>query len=139
MYNHSLLLDLDGISGIIAVSIPIIITLAAFLLTFALYYLRFKDRQSMIEKGLDPGPFMKKGSMDQGSRSWPITLSITSIGIGIGLIIGYIITHSGGFKGDDAPINFSFVVIFGGLGLFLSEIIQRKMNQNSDKSPKIQQ
>jgi len=120
---------------IIGISLPIIITLGAFMLTFALNYLRYKDRQAMLDKGIDPGPFNRKLTIEQGSRSWPVTLSITSIGIGIGLLIAYIITHSSGFTGESHPINFSFVAIFGGLGLFLSEIIQKKLNQKLPQNP----
>lgn len=116
---------------IIAVTIPIFITLGAFLLIFGLNYIRYKDRQAMIEKGLDPGPYGRKIEQVPGSRSLAITISMTFMGLGLGLLISFWATQLTFFKGEEEPVYFGFISILGGLGLFLSEILQKRFSRNN--------
>lgn len=114
----------------LAVLIPILIPLAFFTLIFGIFYLRNKERMAMIERGMEPTlPKPKRQEINVTSLQFGLLI----MGCGIGLFIAYLMDYFVFRVNDDNPaIYISLVSIFGGLGLFISYIIERKANQKKD-------
>jgi len=109
--------------GIIGVMVPIFITLGAFAMVFGLRYLSNKERMAMIEKGMTPVEPVKR-SRPLATLKWGLIL----LGVGLGLFLAFYITtyvlqtdeeHS-------TPIYFGLIAIFGGLGLVVSYLFEKR-------------
>jgi|GEM_PF-228993 len=135
MIFHPHLLEIgnnESFVAVLGILLPIIITIATLFLIFGLEYLRFKDRQAMLEKGLDPGPFRNKLKPVNGAPIG-ITIAMGLIGFGIGLLIAFYLTNTLNFKEDTDPIYFGCIGIFGGLGLLSSYFLSQKLVSNTEK------
>ena len=121
--------------AVIGVFIPIVAILGTFFMVVALQYIKYKDRQSLIEKGIDPGPMdlRWKGSKNPGGL--PVQLGLTAIGIGLGLLSAFLITRLSQFQGDDDPIYFGFIAFFGGMGLLISYFLLKKEAKSNPENP----
>ena len=121
-------------SGEIGVLIPIIVPVAMFAMIFGIIYLHKRERMAMIERGMDPRRYKPQSAPFQNLK-WGLLL----IGAGFGLFLAYILDHTafnhfkGQFDGDDAnvAIYFALIAIFGGAGLFLSYLIEKKENEKN--------
>lgn len=120
--------------------IPITIFTGAFAMTFGIRYLINKEKMAMIERGLDPG-------INKSSPRPFISLKfgLLLMGLGFGLIVALIASNAilppqkfgvpdiGDNRNDqEAAIYFGCIGIFGGLGLIISYIIEKKW---MDKNP----
>ncbi len=103
--------------------IPILVSLGFFACVFGLRYLKNKENMAMIQNGMDPG-LNRQQPYPYQTLKW----GLFSMGLGIGLLLAYILDHTAmNFEGNDSePIYFSLLAIFGGLGLFLSYLIEKK-------------
>ncbi len=115
-----------------AILVPILISLGAFALAFGLRYLSNKENMAMIQNGMDP-KISRPQSQPYKNLKWGLLL----MGAGIGLFLAYILDHTllnygnNGFHGrDNEAIYFSLIGIFGGLGLFISYVIEKKNTLN---------
>lgn len=112
----------------VGILIPIIIFTGAFALTFGIRYLSNKEKMAMIERGFDPGarkatpkPFLS------------LKFGLLMVGLGLGLLVA-LFTTRGIFgpnmseveKGQAVAVYFGSIFIFGGLGLIVSYIIEKK-------------
>jgi hypothetical protein len=84
----------------------------------------------MIERGMDPRRYKPQSAPFQNLK-WGLLL----IGAGVGLFLAYLLDHTlfnkiGQDTGDNVPIYFALIAIFGGLGLFLSYRIEKKENDS---------
>ena len=70
--------------AIMGISLPIIITLGAFIMVVYLRKYKNIERMAMIDKGLSPDLFK-----DSESRVTPLRWSLLFVGCGIGLLLGY--------------------------------------------------
>lgn len=104
--------------------IPIIISVSLFAMIFGIVYLYKRERMAMIERGMDPRRYKPQSAPYQNLK-WGLLL----IGSGLGLFLAFLIDRLA-FKADafdDNPaIYFSLIAIFGGLGLLISYIIEKK-------------
>jgi hypothetical protein len=117
-----------------AILIPITLFICTFALVFGLRYFSNKEKMAMIERGIDPGirkvapqPFMS------------LKFGLLLVGLGIGLLVA-LITERGligvsvndhhGHDGQSAAIYFGCLGIFGGLGLIISYIIEKRWLDN---------
>lgn len=107
--------------------IPILISLGAFAMVFGLRYLANKENMAMIQNGIDP-KLNRAQPQPYKNLKWGLLL----MGAGLGLFLAYLLDHTvlnydNGFRGrDNEAIYFSLIGIFGGLGLFISYVIEKK-------------
>ena len=102
-----------------------LVSLAAFATLFGIVYIvvitRYRERMSMIEKGIDPLIFRSK---DRGSFN-TLKFGMLSMGIACGLLMGNVLYTSDAI--ERAPAFFSMIFLFGGLSLILNFFIERKL------------
>jgi tetrahydromethanopterin S-methyltransferase subunit E len=113
--------------------VPISLFLGAFAMVFGIRYLSNKEKMAMIERGIDPGvhkatpkPFLS------------LKFGLLLVGLGIGLLValftvrgvfGSDMTHSE--EGQSVAIYFGCIGIFGGLGLIVSYLVEKKWLDNN--------
>ncbi|MDO1445045.1 hypothetical protein Q0590_02225 [Rhodocytophaga aerolata] len=102
--------------------IPILISLGAFTMIVFLRKFENDERMAMINKGIDFGTKRRRVSAIGTLR-----LALLAIGISIGLLVGNILEVNISIREEIA--YFSMVLLFGGLGLLTSYIIQLKQEE----------
>ncbi len=114
----------------VGILVPILLGLGLFAAIFGVRYLQNKENMLMIQNGMDPG-IRKPQGQPYATLKWGLLL----MGAGIGLFLAYILDHTvlnfnqDGFRNrDNEAIYFSLIGIFGGLGLFISYLIEKKGN-----------
>lgn len=111
--------------GIIGVMIPMVVSIGLFALIFGIVYLRNREKMAMIERGMNPGIEVTKPI----NRNFVLTWGCLLIGSGLGLFLAYILDNTLYFakeNNDNPAIYFSMIAIFGGGGLFISYLIEKK-------------
>ena len=108
---------------IIALFIPIVSVIGAFIMIIYLRKYENQERMAMIDKGIDLNSIRKPKRSD-GTVSWSFLL----IGVGIGLLMGYFLDVT--FDMEEVGY-FSMIFIFGGAGLGLSYLVALKKNENN--------
>jgi hypothetical protein len=102
-----------------------LVSLAAFATIFGIIYVflvtRYRERMSMLEKGIDPSLFTSK----QNTTSNTLKLGMLSVGIALGILIGSLLYKNGLL--DRATANFAMIFLFGGLSLILNFVINRRL------------
>lgn len=105
--------------------VEILVPLAFFALVFGLWYIyvttRNKERLALIEKGADPSLFKSKADVFSGYRTFKLGLFL--VGIALGILAGYFLTEGGM---EEEPAYFAMIFLFGGLGLVVSFLLQKK-------------
>jgi hypothetical protein len=81
--------------------------------------IRKKERMSLIEKGADASIFATK-TESSPSLKWGIFL----VGLGVGLLLGYLLEALTGMRAEVA--YFSMIFLFGGIGLVIYYFIEQK-------------
>lgn len=108
--------------------IPITFFICTFAMVFGIRYLSNKEKMAMIERGIDPGV---RRSTPQPFLS--LKFGLLLVGLGLGLLVA-LFTVRGVFgagmtdteEGQAVAIYFGCLGIFGGLGLIVSYIIEKK-------------
>lgn len=115
--------------------IPISLFLGAFAMVFGIRYFSNKEKMAMIERGIDPGvhkatpkPFLS------------LKFGLLLVGLGVGLLVA-LFTVRGVFnadmtdneQGQAVAVYFGCIGIFGGLGLILSYVIEKKWLDQQDQ------
>lgn len=107
--------------------IPITFFITTFAAIFGLRYLINKERMAMIEKGMNLN-FVNNQPQPFKNLKWGLLL----IGLGLGLFFAFLLDFSV-FNSNNSEMNdkvvfiyFSLMAIFGGLGLFVSYLIEKK-------------
>ena len=100
-----------------------LVSLAAFATVFGIVYLiviiRYRERMSMLENGIDPSGFASKDKKISNT----LKLGMLSIGLAFGILMGNYL-----YKGDyldRIPAYFAMTFLFGGLSLVLNFFIER--------------
>ena len=120
----------------LGVMVAIIVPLALFMMIFGIVYLAKRERMAMIERGMDPRRYKPQSAPFQILK-WGLLL----IGAGAGLFFAYLLDHtafkhmSGNEFNDDGnvAVYFALIAIFGGAGLFLSFLMEKKEADKKDK------
>ena len=103
--------------------IPIVICVSMFAMVFGIVYLVKREKMAMIERGMDPRRYKPQSAPFQNLK-WGLLL----MGAGLGLFLAYILDsfvfHTS--ENDNPAIYFALIAIFGGGGLFLSYLIEKK-------------
>ena len=109
--------------------VAITLFLGAFAMIFGIRYFSNKEKMAMIERGIDPGT--------QKSTPRPflsLKFGLLLVGLGIGLLVA-MFTVRGMFSGHNmtdiedgqaVAVYFGCIGVFGGLGLIISYIIEKK-------------
>ncbi|MCC6463322.1 MAG: hypothetical protein IT260_22825 [Saprospiraceae bacterium] len=107
--------------GIVALFIPITISLGAFLMIWGIRYLENKENMALIERGL---PIKRRRQADP-SRT--LKNSLMFIGAGLGLLLALLLTRSLHMSQEDSvAVFFALIAIFGGLGMLGAYMYERK-------------
>ena len=105
---------------IIAVTIPIFITLGAFAMIVIIRRLEHLEKIKMIEKGLDISKYQR-----QHKPGGTIKFALMAIGVGIGLLMGSLLKAY--TQIEEEVCFFSMIFLFAGIGLFVAnKIIEKK-------------
>ena len=107
---------------VLGISLPIIITLGAFIMVVYLRKYKNIERMAMIDKGLSPDLFREVETAAGGPLRWGLLL----IGSGLGLLMGYWLDYA--FDMEEVAY-FSMLFIFGGAGLSIAYLIESKKNK----------
>jgi di/tricarboxylate transporter len=114
--------------GIIAVFIPIIVVLVIGLMFAAYVYFRSRERQMLIEKGLD-AQSIKEFFERKKDPYVLMKIGIVAAAFGIGLGLGMALQDS---TGKDYWIPFLLFTITG-VGFAVANIAARKLEKSSNK------
>lgn len=105
----------------------LLVSLAAFATIFGIFYLfiitRYRERMTMLEKGVTPASFASKDS--GGSNT--LKFGMLSVGIALGILAGNMLYRNDLIEGE--PAFFSMIFLFGGLSLILNFVIDRKLKR----------
>jgi hypothetical protein len=111
-------------SGDLGVLVPIIIFTGMFAMIFGIVYLVKRERMAMIERGMDPRSYKPRAAPYQNLK-WGLLL----LGAGIGLFLSFVLVNTcfSGYDQESKPaVFFSLIAIFGGLGLLVSFLVEKK-------------
>jgi len=103
----------------IAILIPIVSIIGAFIMVIYLRRYQNQERMAMIEKGVSPETFVKK----EMNVSATLRFSLMLIGVGTGILLGYFLDRA---YDMEEPAYFSMVFLFGGLGLGAAYVIEER-------------
>jgi hypothetical protein len=103
--------------------------LTSVILIVSLFYIvmntRHKEKMVLFEKGLDPKQFLNDQFMPQTLRA-----AMLLGGIGVGFLLALMLDEYVLTSVDNPAIYAGSVLFFGGLGLLLFYVINRKINKN---------
>ena len=105
---------------IIGVFIPIIAIIGAVIMVIYLRKFLNQERMAMIDKGLSPADLQKSREEGFGTLKFALLL----IGIGLGFLAGNILESYTNM--DNEVAYFSMLFLFGGVGLTIAYVIQKK-------------
>jgi hypothetical protein len=112
----------------------ILVPVALFAMIFGIVYLGKRERMAMIERGMDPRRYKPQSAPYDTLKG-----GLLFIGAGFGLFLAYLLDHTvfyhlgrGDDDGGNVAIYFALIAIFGGLGLFISYLVEKK-NNDKDK------
>lgn len=111
--------------------VGILVPISMFAMIFGIVYLAKREKMAMIERGMDPRRYKPQSAPFQNLK-WGLLL----IGAGVGLFLAFVLDRTV-FKesmDDNGAIYASLIAIFGGLGLFISYLIEKKEVLDKDKS-----
>ena len=104
-----------------------IICTSMFAMIFGIVYLYNKQKMAMIERGMDPRSYRSQPAPFRYLK-WACLL----MGAGLGLFLANILDRTimappvQDFENHNPAIYFSLIAVFGGLGLFISYLIEKK-------------
>lgn len=82
---------------------------------------RYRERMSMLEKGIDPSLFTSKSN----SKSQTLKLGMLCVGIAIGILAGNLLYKNDWL--DESVAYLSMIFLSGGTSLILNFIIDRRI------------
>jgi purine-cytosine permease-like protein len=112
--------------GIVAVFIPIVTVLVIGLIFVSYYYYRSRERQMLIEKGLD-AQSIKQFFESKKDPYRLMKIGIIAVAFGIGLGLGMALQDS---SGKDYWIPF-LLFTFTGIGFVVANIVSRKLEKST--------
>ena len=116
--------------GRLAIFIPIILFLVIGVVLVSYYYLRSRERQILIEKGLDAESIKEFFNSKRSEKSSYnlMKIGIISVAFGLGLGLGIALGDRGG---EDFWVPL-FLFVFTGAGFIVANIVGEKLD-NKDK------
>ena len=109
--------------------IPILLGLGLFATIFGVRYLQNQENMLMIQSGMDPGIRRPKGP-----TFIALKIGLLLIGAGLGLFTAFLLDNTimnYNEHANNPALYFSLIAIFGGLGLFISHLIELKESKKN--------
>ncbi|MBD0256494.1 MAG: hypothetical protein ICV83_12315, partial [Cytophagales bacterium] len=103
--------------------VPIALFIGVFTMIIFLRKYENEERMAMIEKGMNPANVTKPKTNPSGT----LRFALLAIGAGIGLLVGNMLEKANLVEEEVA--YFSMVLLFGGVGLLISYLIQLKQDE----------
>ena len=104
-----------------------LVSIAAFATAFGIIYIivitRYRERMSMLEKGIDPSAFGRS----KGVETKTLKAGMVCIGIAMGLLMGNLLYNHNIL--DRFVSYFSMVFLFGGISLIGNFLIEQKLKR----------
>jgi len=97
---------------------------AIFTILYVLLMTRYKERMSLMEKGLSPKEF----SNTNAAQSATLRFGLLLVGTATGIMLGNFVA-----KHFDVPSEGAFIAmmfLFGGIGLIISYLIEKRNNKS---------
>jgi len=108
----------------LAILMVIIVSLGLCAMIFGIVYLAKRERMAMIERGMDPRRYKPQSAPYQNLK-WGLMLIGAGFGLFLAFILDRLVFRSNEFD-DNPAVYFSLIAVFGGLGLLISYIIEKK-------------
>jgi len=113
------MIDIDAL-------IPMVVCSTMFAMVYGIVYLYRRERMAMIERGMDPRNYKPKVH-NYNTLKWGLLL----IGSGLGLFLAFVLDHTWLTSMDydskhNPSVYFALIAIFGGAGLLISHLVERK-------------
>jgi hypothetical protein len=109
--------------------IPILLGLGLFATIFGVRYLQNQENMLMIQSGMDPGIRRPKSP-----TFIALKIGLLLIGAGLGLFTAFLLDNTimnYNEHANNPALYFSLIAIFGGLGLFISHLIELKESKKN--------
>jgi hypothetical protein len=109
--------------------IPILLGLGLFATIFGVRYLQNQENMLMIQSGMDPGIRRPKGP-----TFIALKIGLLLIGAGLGLFTAFLLDNTimnYDEHNNNPSLYFSLIAVFGGLGLFISHLIEMKESKKN--------
>jgi hypothetical protein len=109
--------------------IPILLGLGLFATIFGVRYLQNQENMLMIQSGMDPGIRRPKGP-----TFIALKIGLLLIGAGLGLFTAFLLDNTimnYNEHANNPALYFSLIAVFGGLGLFISHLIEMKESKKN--------
>jgi hypothetical protein len=112
---------------------PVLILGIIFGAIVAIVYIgnRKKERMAMLERGVDPSKFLSSGKSSAQSLKYGILL----IGLGLGILVGRLLTYTEAFSHEKEAAYFSAIFLFGGAALVLAYFMEKRRSDNRQSGP----
>ncbi len=114
-----------GYEGVIALLIPIITVIIIGLILITFFYYRSRERQMLIEKGLD-AKSIKEFFESKKDPYWLLKLGVVIFFFGLGLGIGLILNDSTD-RGYYIPL---FLFTFFGIGAIVANLLGKRLEKS---------
>lgn len=103
----------------------IILILCASAMIFGLRYMSNREKMAMIERGIDPG--ISRAAPAAPKPFLSLKFGLLLVGFGIGLLIAlFTCVNLNMSEEENVAVYFGSLSIFGGIGLIVSYIIEKK-------------
>jgi hypothetical protein len=112
---------------LVGILVPIALFIGLFTMIIFLRKYENEERMAMIEKGMNPANTNKPKTNPSGT----LRFALLAIGAGIGLLVGSVLENSRLVEEEVA--YFSMVLLFGGLGLLISYLIQLRQDEKEKR------
>ncbi len=99
----------------------IVISAALFGIAYVFLMTRYRERMTMIERGVDASLF----APPKKSSSLTLKFGMLFVGIALGILAGHLLHHYYGLAEEVAFL--SMVFLLGGLGLIANFVIERRL------------
>jgi uncharacterized membrane protein YbhN (UPF0104 family) len=109
--------------------IPILLGLGLFATIFGVRYLQNQENMLMIQSGMDPGIRRPKGPTFTALK-----IGLLLIGAGLGLFTAFLLDNTimnYDEHNNNPSLYFSLIAVFGGIGLFISHLIEMKESKKN--------
>jgi hypothetical protein len=112
---------------------PVLILGIIFGAIVAMVYLanRKKERMAMLEKGFDPSKFLNFSKSSTQSLKYGVLL----IGLGLGILVGKVLTYTEAFRNEKEAAYFSAIFLFGGVALVIFYLMEKRRADEQKNEP----
>jgi len=94
-------------------------------MVFGIRYMSNKEKMAMIERGIDPG--ISRARQSAPTPFLSLKFGLLMVGLGLGILAALFIMMQSTIEEEEAAaLFFGLIFIFGGLGLIISYVVEKK-------------